>query len=96
MNPLLASHADDVGPVLQNGAAADAVIEAIEGANEHVTTVVHGSYTRVRVPQRCVVTREAIEAALGRAFRLPGDLEAIMPSFVGTLTIDERGVEWRL
>lgn len=95
MNPLLSSHADDVGPVLTSGRTADAVLEAIEASNDDVTTIAHGAYTRVRVPVRCVVSRAAIEAALGRSFRLPGDLEAIMPSFVGELTISESGVEWR-
>lgn len=94
MNPLLSGHADEVGPVLAAGAVADAIIAAIEAQNRNVTVVSRGAYLRVRVPHACVLTAESVEAELGAPFTLPGDLEAIMPAFVGKLTILAGRVEW--
>lgn len=87
---------DWVGPVLQRGPLADAVISAIKACNATVELLDRGAYVRVLAPQRCVVTRAAIEAALARPFRLPGELEAIMSSFKGRLRIDEDQVVWEL
>ena len=85
---------DSVGPVLQNCEEAAAVIEAIRGMNPDVLVQDRGAYLRVLVPHRCVVTREAIGKALGRPFRLPGDLEVIMPSFKGELRLSEEDAVW--
>ena len=85
---------DTVGPVLESGDVADAVIAAIRALNEDVAVEDRGSYRRVLVPVRCVVTRQAIERALCAKFALPGDLERIMPSFKGRLSIDEDRAEW--
>src|SRR2546430_957329 len=52
------------------------------------------SYLRVLVPGRCEVTSRTIESVLGRPFRLPGDLEAMMPSFKGRLTLTEDKAVW--
>lgn len=86
--------ADTVGPVLEANEAGRAVVEAIRAA--HPDLVVHdrGAYLRVLVSRRCVARRDAIERALGRPFTLPGDLEQIMPSFKGTLTITDDAVTW--
>jgi hypothetical protein len=86
---------DGVGPVLETNDVARAIIAAIREANANVTVVDRGAYLRVLVPGRCVVRRDAIERALGRAFRLPGDLEMVMPSFKGTIAIDDDEVVWR-
>jgi toluene monooxygenase system protein D len=83
-----------VGPVLDRGSATDAVVAAIRALNADVEIEHHGSYLRLLVPHRCVVTREAIEKELGRAFRLPGDLELLMPSFKGHLSVDEDRAVW--
>lgn len=90
-------HVDHVGPVLDVDEVGDAVLAAIREANADVTVIDRGSYRRVLVAQRCVVYRAAIERALGRPFRLPADLELVMPSFQGTLELtDERAVwAWR-
>jgi len=87
---------DWVGPVLQSGPVADAVIAAIKSCNATVELLDRGAYVRVLAPLRCVVTRQAIEAAAARAFRLPGELEAIMSSFKGRLRIDEDEAVWEL
>jgi hypothetical protein len=85
---------DFVGPVLEAGEAARAVISAIQALNPSTEVLDRGAYLRVRVPRRCVVTREAIERSLGRAFLLPGDLECLMPSFQGRFRISEEEAVW--
>src|SRR5262245_46470146 len=80
---------ETAGPVLQAGAAADAVIAAIRELNARVEVADRGAYLRVLVPGGCRVTREAIARHRGEAFRLPGDLEQIMSSFKGWLTVNE-------
>lgn len=85
---------DSVGPVLEVGEVATAIVSAIRDANAQVTVLDRGSYLRVLVPKRCVVRREAIERALGRPFELPCDLERTMPSFKGKLSIDSEQAVW--
>ncbi len=86
---------DSVGPVLEaDGEVSDAIIAAIREANHGVTVLDRGGYVRVLVPDRCVVRREAIERALGRSFRLPSDLELVMPSFKGAIEITDDEVVW--
>lgn len=86
--------AQPVGPVLQVGPAATAVAQAIVERNPRARVLDRGSYLRVAAPGRCVVARDAIERHLGRAFRLPGDLETIMPSFVGRFVVSEDEACW--
>jgi hypothetical protein len=83
-----------VGPVLLVGRVTDAVVAAIRKLNPGTMVIERGAYLRVLSPQRCSLTREAIEAELGEAFHLPGDLEQIMPSFKGRLTLSDSLVEW--
>ena len=83
-----------VGPVLHAGAVGDAIVAAIRAENANVTLIDRGSYLRVAAPDRCSVTRAAIEESLGRPFRLPGDLEQAMTSFVGHLEVDEEHAQW--
>src|SRR5262245_46393585 len=86
--------AEQVGPVLEAGVAADAVIAAIQALNTGVVVVERGAYRRVSAFRRCVVTREAIEKELGRAFQLPGDLEKIMPAFKGFFSVSAERAAW--
>jgi len=85
-----------VGPVLQSGAAADAVIAAIAELNPGVELVDRGAYVRVLVANRCVVTRAAIELRTKRPFHLPRDLEAIMSSFKGRFRVTADEASWEL
>jgi toluene monooxygenase system protein D len=85
-----------VGPVLAAGPVADAIIAAIRRENASVDVTDRGSYLRVLVPARCAVSRAAIELALSRAFRLPGDLEQVMPSFRGRFQVSEDQACWTL
>jgi hypothetical protein len=83
-----------VGPVLISGAAADAVVSAIREQNAAVEVQTHAGYLRVLVPERCSVSADAIERALGRSFVLPRDLELIMPAFKGKLRVDHASASW--
>lgn len=87
---------DSVGPVLQTGPEADAVIAAISALNPGVELLDRGAYVRVLVPSCCVVTRAAIETQLARPFRLPRDLEAIMSSFKGRFRVNADEASWEL
>jgi toluene monooxygenase system protein D len=90
----MAEGSDDVGPVLEASNAGRAVLSAIRAENPGVSVVDRGSYLRVLVPRRCVVSRAGIERELGREFRLPRDLESLMPSFKGLLAVTPDSVEW--
>jgi toluene monooxygenase system protein D len=86
---------DRVGPVLEaDGDLVEAIVAAIRDNHPDAAVIDRGGYLRVLVPGRCVVQRAAVERALGRAFRLPGDLELVMPSFQGAIDIDEDQVVW--
>ena len=85
-----------VGPVLEAGDVADALVAAIREENPDVTVDDRGAYVRVSVPRVCRLSRQAVERRLGRAFRLPGDLERVMPSFKGRLKMDDDGASWEL
>jgi len=88
------SRLDMVGPVLTYGVTAEAIVEAIRMENDEVEVEDQGSYLRVLVPGRCSVTKEAIEATLGRPFRFPGELEVLMPAFKGKITLNETDALW--
>lgn len=83
-----------VGPVLQAGSLASAVIAAIVADNPDAGVEDRGAYLRVLAPGRCCVRRVAVEACLGAGVAFPGDLEAIMPSFQGRITVSEDVVIW--
>jgi len=83
-----------VGPVLEPSELGLAVVAAIRSLNSAARVVDRGAYLRVTSPGRCVVTRAAIERELGRAVRLPGDLELAMASFKGRLSIDAERAVW--
>lgn len=90
----MSSTRSTVGPVLEASPAGRAVVAAIEDLNNDVHVEDRAAYLRVEVRGRCVVTRDAIERRLGRAFRLPMDLEAVMPAFKGILSVDDDRAEW--
>ena len=86
---------DHVGPVLQNGVLADAIVSAIRDLNSDVLVMDRGAYLRVLVPRRCVVTRNAIEKHLGRPVRFPGELETVMAAFKGALQLSQDEAVWQ-
>jgi toluene monooxygenase system protein D len=86
---------DRVGPVLEaDGDLVEAIVAAIRDNHPDAAVIDRGGYLRVLVPGRCVVQRAAVERALGRPFRLPGDLELVMPSFKGAIEISDDQVVW--
>jgi len=85
---------DWVGPVLQAGPATDAVIAAIRELNPGVEIVDRGAYLRVLCAGRCRVTRAVLEHHRGAPFRLPVDLESVMSSFKGRLSMSEEEACW--
>jgi toluene monooxygenase system protein D len=86
---------DRVGPVLQSGTVANAIVAAIKDLNQDVLVVDRGAYVRVLVPQRCIVTRAAIEKHLGRPFRFPGELETVMSAFKGSIQLNQDDAAWQ-
>lgn len=86
---------DRVGPVLQVGIVASAIIAAIKELNQDVMIVDRGAYIRVLVPRYCIVTRSAIEKHLGRSFRFPGELESVMSAFKGSLKLNQDDAAWQ-
>jgi toluene monooxygenase system protein D len=87
---------DWVGPVLQKGPSADAVIAAIRELNREVIVVDRGSYLRVLSPRRCRVTSAAVAGHAGVPFTLPSDLELVMSSFKGSFEVSEDEAVWKL
>ena len=85
---------DAAGPVLEAGEVALAVIEAIREEHPAAEVVDRGAYLRVVVAGRCSFRRDAVERRLGRPFKLPGDLELIMPSFQGRFQVSEEEAAW--
>jgi hypothetical protein len=85
-----------VGPVLQAGPVANAIVLAIRQQNDDVRVVDRGAYLRVSCHARCAVSRAAIESILRRRFVLPGDLELVMSSFKGHFHVDEDEACWEL
>lgn len=83
-----------VGPVFEAGDVAKALVAAMCELNPGIMVMDRGGYIRIVAPARCILTREAAERALGRAFQLPGDLEAVMPSFQGSLQITADRAIW--
>lgn len=86
--------AEPVGPVLIQGPLADALVDAIRSAHPDAQVIDRDAYLRVLVPGVCRLNRAAVEARLGTSFHLPGDLEEVMPSFRGRLSISEEEAIW--
>jgi hypothetical protein len=82
--------------VLEASEAGRAVVSAIRELNPDAGVEDRGAYLRVSVAGRCLVTRAAIERSLGRPFRIPMDLEPLMPAFKGRLKMDDERAEWSL
>ncbi|HKP97665.1 MAG TPA: MmoB/DmpM family protein [Fibrobacteria bacterium] len=82
------------GPVLIAGEASQAVLEAMKSLNRNLSVLDRGSYWRVSSASGCRLTRAAVEKRLGKPFLMPGDLEALMPSFSGRFRVTEEEARW--
>lgn len=87
---------NSVGPVLISGEIADAIVGAIRQLNRDVIVDDQGAYMRVSVPHKCFITRKTIENRLNRVFVLPGDLEKVLLSSRGKLTITMQEIVWEV
>jgi nitrite reductase/ring-hydroxylating ferredoxin subunit len=85
-----------VGPVLHATPFAHVVAAVIEDENDDVLVRDEGAYLRVLAPGICRLPSAALEAATGPAIRFPGDLEVVMSSFTGVLTLTDDGAVWTL
>ena len=85
-----------VGPVLHATPFARVVIAAIQEDNEDVDVQDEGAYLRVTAPQVCRLSRSTVEDISGQHASFPGDLEIVMPSFAGRISLNERGATWWL
>jgi hypothetical protein len=83
-----------VGPVLRSGPLTQAARAAILELNPLAEFHDHGSYVRVLVPDRCRLTRQLLEKHAGAQLSFPSDLESIMASFKGRLSIDADEARW--
>ncbi len=84
----------EVGPVLLSGRVSEAIVAAIRQQNAGVRVSQRGAYLRISVSRRCEVHAEAIGGILGEPFRIPQDLERVMPSFRGRLLLSEELAVW--
>ena len=74
-----------VGPVVQSGEMANAVIDAARTDNASEVFVRNrGSYVRIELDGECLILRESMERELGRPFQMR-ELEVSMPSFQGRI-----------
>lgn len=85
---------NSVGPVLEASETGRTLARAILELNPGARLEDRGGYLRILAPRRCLLTRQAAEKVLGRPFRLPIDLEPLMPAFKGLIKVDAEGVEW--
>ena len=83
-----------VGPVLEASDLGRAIAEILLRHNGGARLRDQGAYLRVECAERCRLDRADVEQTLGRPFRLPGELEQLMPSFRGQLRVSEDSVEW--
>ena len=86
---------DLVGPVIREGALADAVIDAVTDDNpgKDVKVFERGDYVRIHTERECRLTRASIQMHLGRHFEL-AMLEAEMPSFKGRMESSTEEMRW--
>ncbi len=84
----------EVGPVFSAGADAIAFFAAIKKLNPNARVLERGTYLRVLVPEKCILTKAAIEGELGESLSWPEDLEMIMPAFKGRLQISDDKAIW--
>ena len=87
-------HPNEVGPVLLAGRVTDAIVAAIRRQNAGARVSLRGSYVRVSVPERCQVDGVVVEQILGERFHMIQDLERVMASFRGRLSLSEDAARW--
>jgi toluene monooxygenase system protein D len=84
-----------VGPVLA-GESARRIAAVLAETNPGTRVIDRGSYLRVQREDSLVLERAAAERAVGGPFKLPEDLEAIMPAFAGRLDLSGERARWEV
>lgn len=89
-------HQNWVGPVIQAGEFADAVIEALKADNpgKEIKLFHRGSYVRVLGEKRLRLRKESLEKELGRSVRFPGEVEVNLSAFAGRIRTASDEIEW--
>jgi hypothetical protein len=80
--------------VLIAGGISEQIIAVIKKLNPTVEIQPLGAYIRILVPERCYLTKKAVEEYIGKTFPLPESLELIMPAFKGIMTCTHEHVVW--
>jgi hypothetical protein len=70
------------------------MIRAIVELNRETVLEDRGGYRRVLSLRCCLLTRAALEEALGHPVDLPGALEKTMSSFRGRLSLSDDEARW--
>jgi toluene monooxygenase system protein D len=83
------------GPVLRSGELALAAIDAIKEDNpgKDVVIVDHGAYIRVEAEGGLVLTRQTMEACLGRPFAVR-EIEVALIGFSGQIELGPEQIRW--
>ncbi|BAY44584.1 Toluene-4-monooxygenase system protein D [Scytonema sp. HK-05] len=86
-----------VGPVVRDGEIAEALITAIERDNPDAQVYVddRGGYIRIHTEKYCRVTRQSLEAALGRSCPL-SQIEPALATFAGRIQSGDQEIVWYL
>ena len=86
-----------VGPVMQSGDVANAVVAAAEEDNpgREIHLEDRGAYIRIDVENECVIRRQTVEDMIGRPFKMY-ELEAFMSAFNGQIETDTEFVRFYL
>jgi toluene monooxygenase system protein D len=89
-------HQNWVGPVIQAGEFADAVVEALKTDNpgREIRLFHRGSYVRILSERRLKLRRESLERELGRPVRFPGEVEVNLSAFAGRIRTSSDEIEW--
>lgn len=88
-----------VGPLIRgmNGEIADAVLIAMENDNPDIDLVYSDEvgYIRINAYDRCRLTQESFQEAMGRPISL-AELEPALSGFAGRMNVTETEIVWFL
>ena len=85
-----------VGPIIQAGQFADAVVDALikDNPGKKLEVIPRTSYVRVYGEAPVKLTKKSLEEALGREVRFPGEVEVNLSSFTGRIKTGSDEIVW--
>ncbi len=85
-----------VGPILQAGDFAEAVVEALKKDNpdKEITVIKRASYIRVYGESPIRLTKKTLEEECGRQVDFPGEVEVNLSSFTGRIKPGSEEIIW--